>query len=120
MTLSNLLQLSCALALCCALPLSAQVATGTINVTVVDGTGAVVPAATIKISNNNTGLSRTGNSNEHGELLIPFLPVGEYALSVESPGFKKTAIARVPLQASQTAVISVALQPARAPPVCEL
>src|SRR5260221_10338435 len=111
MTLSNLLQLSCALALCCALPLSAQVATGTINVTVVDGTGAVVPAANIKVSNKNTGLSRTGNTNERGELLIPFLPVGEYALSVESAGFKKTAISRVPLQVDQTAGIRVPLQP---------
>src|SRR6267142_4931947 len=111
MILSNRLQLSCALALCCALPLYAQVATGTINVTVVDGTGAVVPAALVKISNNNTGLSRTGNTNERGELLIPFLPVGEYALSVESAGFKKTAIARVPLQVDQTAGVRVTLQP---------
>src|SRR5258708_2412174 len=111
MTLSNLLQLSCALALCCVIPLPAQVATGTINVTVVDGTGAVVPAALVKISNNNTGLSRTGNTNERGELLIPFLPVGEYSLSVESAGFKNTAIARVPLQVDQTAGIRVALQP---------
>src|SRR5258708_22709261 len=112
MTLSNLLQLSCALALCCALPLSAQVATGTINVTVVDGTGAVVPAALVKISNNNTGLSRTGNTNERGELLIPFLPVVEYSLRVESAGFNKPPIARVPLLAADNASMPDALHPA--------
>src|SRR6266851_4964583 len=108
--LSKLICLCCALFLC-SLPLAAQVATGTINVTVVDGTGAVVPAALVRINNNNTGLSRTGNTNERGELLIPFLPVGEYAIGVESAGFKKTAIARVPLQVDQTAGIRVTLQP---------
>jgi Carboxypeptidase regulatory-like domain len=111
MTSSSFFRLCCALSLCCVIPLKAQVATGTINVTVADSTGAVVPAATVKVNNNNTGLSRTGTTNERGELLIPFLPVGEYSISVESAGFKKTAIARVPLQVDQTAGIHVALQP---------
>ena len=41
-------------------PGRAQVATGTINVTVADGTGAMVPGASIKVTNNGTGLLRTG------------------------------------------------------------
>ena len=42
-------------------PGKAQVATGTINVTVADGTGAMVPGASIKLTNNGTGLLREGS-----------------------------------------------------------
>ena len=49
-------------------PGKAQVATGLINVTVADATGAVVPGASIKVTNNGTGLLRAGSANERGEL----------------------------------------------------
>ena len=44
----------------------AQVATGTINVTVADATGAMVPGASIKVTNNGTGLLRAGVANDRG------------------------------------------------------
>ena len=58
MSLSNTFRFLLALSLCCLVPLEAQVATGTINITVVDSSGAVVPGAAVKLSNNNTGLAR--------------------------------------------------------------
>src|SRR5260370_28573782 len=89
----------------------AQVATGTINVTVADGTGGMVPGASIKVTNNGTGLVRAGIANERGELSIPYLPVGQYSISVQIAGFKKTNIDQVVLQVDQTASIHVTLQP---------
>src|SRR6266576_3564120 len=92
-------------------PGKAQVATGTINVTVADATGAMVPGASIKVTNNGTGLLRAGVANERGELSIPYLPVGQYSIVVEISGFKRTSIDQVVLQVDQTASVHVTLQP---------
>ena len=108
------MQFSRALALLCLfslVPGKAQVATGTINVTVADATGAVVPGASIRITNNGTGLVRTGLANDRGELSISYLPVGQYAIAVQTVGFKKTTIDQVVLQVDQTASVHVSLQP---------
>src|ERR1043166_1201366 len=78
-----------------------QVATGTINVTVGDATGAMIPGASIKVTNNGTGLLRSGLANERGELSVQYLPVGQYSITVESAGFKKTSIEQVVLQVDQ-------------------
>src|ERR1041385_8000842 len=107
MTLSRMLRLFFVLSVTFLVRLNAQVATGNITVTVNDGTGAVVPGASVKVTNNNTGLVRTGASNERGELLIPFLPVGQYSIGAESPGFKTTSIAVVVLQVDQTASLHI-------------
>jgi len=88
----------------------AQVATGTIDITVADNTGAMVPRAAIKVTNNGTGLARAGTANERGELSIAYLSVGQYSISVEAAGFKTTTIDQVVLQVDQTAAIHVTLQ----------
>lgn len=98
----------------------AQVATGTINVTVADATGAMVPGASIKVTNNGTGLLRAGIANERGELSIPYLPVGQYSIAVEMAGFKRTSIDQVVLQVDQTASIHVTLQPGEVREVIEV
>lgn len=101
-------------------PGKAQVATGTISITVADGTGAMVPGASVTVTNNGTGLVRSGTSNERGELSVQYLPVGQYSISVQIAGFKKTAIERVVLQVDQTASIRVTLQPGEVREVIEV
>ena len=110
MSLLRISRLLGVLSLCSLVPLNGQVASGTINVTVEDTTGAVVPGASVTATNNNTGLVRTGNANERGELVVPFLPVGEYSIRVGATGFKTTTIGRVPLRVDQTAAVHVTLQ----------
>ena len=102
------------------IPLWAQVATGTINISAVDATGGMVPGAAVQLTNNGTGLTRTGTANERGELSIPYLPVGQYSISVQTPGFKKTTIDQVVLQVDQTASIRVTLQPGEVREVIEV
>src|SRR4029077_9820469 len=58
--------------------------------------------------------------NERGELSISYLPVGQYSISVQTPGFKKTTIDRVVLQVDQTASIHVTLQPGEVREVIEV
>ena len=120
MTLSNILRALLVLFLCVPVRMIAQVANATMSVTVHDGTGAVVPGASVKVINNNTGQGRTGATNERGELQIPFLPTGEYSVSAESPGFKKTTIASVVLQVDQTAGIHITLQPGEVREIVEV
>src|SRR6478672_10544881 len=109
-----------ALSVFVSLPGSAQIATGTINVTVADGTGAMVSGASIRITNSGTGLLRTGIANERGELSVSYLPVGQYSITVETAGFKKTSIDQVVLQVDQTASIHVSLQPGEVKEVIEV
>jgi hypothetical protein len=112
--------LLCVIALVFSVPGKAQVATGTINITVSDASGGVVPGAAITVTNNGTGLVRTGAANERGELSISYLPVGQYSIGVQTPGFKKTAIDQVVLQVDQTASIHVTLQPGEVREVIEV
>src|SRR4051794_9360957 len=120
MTLSWTLRILLVLSLCRAGQLNAQVANATMNVFVQDATGAIVPGAAVTVTNNNTGQVRTGVSNDRGELQIPFLPVGEYSVTANSTGFKKTTIASVVLQVDQTAGIRVTLQPGEVHEIVEV
>ncbi|MBO0859414.1 MAG: TonB-dependent receptor, partial [Chloracidobacterium sp.] len=67
---------------------SAQVLYGSIVGTVTDQTGAVVPNAIVKATNNATGLSRQATADSSGNYSIPNLLEGDYELSVSAGGFK--------------------------------
>jgi hypothetical protein len=60
---------------------------GSVEGTVADSTGAVVPGVTLKLTNEATGLSFTAASNEAGYFRFPVVPVGNYDLSAESKSF---------------------------------
>ncbi|HXP47734.1 MAG TPA: carboxypeptidase-like regulatory domain-containing protein, partial [Terriglobales bacterium] len=52
-----------------------------------DETGAVVPNATIRITNRDTGLRRTASTDAAGRFNLPQLKPGNYSVRVEAPGF---------------------------------
>jgi len=56
--------------------------------TVTDPSGSVVPNAAIAITNVETGIVRSVNSNDAGQYLVPNLQIGHYNLKVEAKGFK--------------------------------
>jgi outer membrane receptor protein involved in Fe transport len=64
-----------------------QAVTASINGTVFDQTGAVVPEAKVMVKNVSTGLERETVTNQSGYYTIPLLPVGEYELTAEREGF---------------------------------
>lgn len=68
-------------------PLSAQ-NLGSIVGLVTEATGAVVPGAEIKVTNQDTGVVRTLQSDSTGNYLAPALPAGRYSIEVSSRGFK--------------------------------
>ena len=69
-------------------PASAQVLYGSVVGTLTDETGAVVPKATVTVTNTSTGLSRQATTNDIGYYSIPNLPEGSYDLAVAAGGFK--------------------------------
>jgi hypothetical protein len=52
--------------------------TGTISGTVTDTSRALVIGASIKIQNQNTGLTTTTESNADGSFVVPGLPIASY------------------------------------------
>ena len=73
---------------CPARPAAAQVLYGSIVGTLTDQTGAVVPKATVTVTNTSTGLSRQATTDEAGYYSIPNLLEGAYDLSVSASSFK--------------------------------
>ncbi len=67
---------------------SAQAPTGTILGTITDPSSAVIANATITISNQATGASRTVSANAEGIYSAPALQAGQYEVHVEAPGFR--------------------------------
>ena len=67
---------------------SAQVLYGSMVGTLTDQSGAVVPKATVIVTNTSTGLSREATTNDDGYYSIPNLPEGNYDLVVTATGFK--------------------------------
>ncbi len=67
----------------------------TIQGLVTDSTGAVIPGATINISNLATGIERAATSNDTGNYSFLLVEVGDYAISCENPGFKTASVTGV-------------------------
>ncbi len=60
---------------------------GSLTGTVSDQNGAVVPGATVAIRNVSTGLTRSVTVSENGTWRFAVLPLGEYEVKAEAPGF---------------------------------
>src|SRR5258708_2218104 len=89
---------------------SAQTITASVTGTVSDSTGAVVPNATITATNGSTNLSYPATTNQSGVYNLLFLPAGQYNVTAEAKGFKKTVLGPFTLEVNQIARVDVALQ----------
>ena len=65
----------------------AQVTTASILGRVVDGTGGVVPGASITADNAGKQTTRSVITDDSGSFTLDFLPVGEWTVTVDMPGF---------------------------------
>jgi hypothetical protein len=84
--------------------------TATISGTVNDTTGAVVPKATVTLTNTGTNLSRTVVTDSGGSYLFTLVPIGTYRLTVEQTGFQKYVREGIVLNLNQNAKLDVALK----------
>src|SRR6185369_12515848 len=65
----------------------AQSGQGSVEGTVIDSSGAVVPGIAVKLTNTATNLSFTVESNETGYFRFPVIPIGNYDLVAEGKSF---------------------------------
>lgn len=76
------------LSVTCISPLSkAQSNAATLTGTVTDSTGAVIPKATVAITDEATGVERTASSDASGFFSFVGVPIGTYDVKVSAPGF---------------------------------
>ncbi|MDE0104781.1 MAG: TonB-dependent receptor [Bryobacterales bacterium] len=66
----------------------AQRTTANLYGVVHDTSGAVVPGVTVLLVNEETGARIQATSDERGEFLATFIPIGSYTLAAEANGFK--------------------------------
>ena len=65
-----------------------QVVTGAILGRVTDTTGAVVPGVSVQIQNVDTGFSQAVQTDAGGRYAARNLPLGNYSVTVQQPGFQ--------------------------------
>ena len=87
-----------------------QTSTGTLQGTVSDPKGSIVPGATIKIQSVDTGLERTTVTESSGLYVFNFLPVGRYVVTASAPGFKGTKVQNVVVEIGQSRALDVTLE----------
>ncbi len=90
--------------------LSGQTITGAFTGTITDATGAVVPGTKVTATNERTGVQFTATSTAAGVYNLLFLPVGEYTLSAEIQGFKRSQLGPFRLEVNQTARVDIAME----------
>lgn len=81
-----------------------------LNGTVTDPTGAAIPQARVTLTNVDTNLALTAESNNSGLYRFPTVPPGHYSLTTEVKGFQKFQQSGIVLTVSQQATIDVTLQ----------
>ena len=70
------------------LPTAGAQVSATLNGTVTDATGAVIPGANVVLTNDATKESRTGVSNDSGYFAFPALLPATYSIRIDAKGFK--------------------------------
>ncbi|HTS61839.1 MAG TPA: TonB-dependent receptor [Candidatus Acidoferrales bacterium] len=83
---------------------------GSIVGRVTDPSGAVVPDATVVVSNPATGSRSTATTNADGIYRVPLLPPGLYQIEVTSRGFKKALRNDVEVRVADRLDINIALE----------
>lgn len=66
------------------------ITSGTVVGTITDSTGAIVPSATVTITQSDAGAVRTVKTNESGQYRFPFVKPGDYVISASSAGLATT------------------------------
>ena len=97
-----------------------QLTTADILGTVTDASGAVIPNATVVLTNTGTNEKRTATSNNSGDYTFTFLAVGHYSISVKAPGFQASITKDLAVEAGDRARNDVHLAPGSTDTVVEV
>jgi hypothetical protein len=90
---------------------AAQTVTGTIQGTVTDTSGAVLPGVTVTIKNTDTGAQRTAVTNGAGIYVASFMPLGRYQVRAELSGFGTVLRESIQVALNETAIVDFKMDP---------
>src|SRR6516162_2637021 len=88
-----------------------QAVNGSLLGTIMDSSGGTVPNAKVTITESQTGVSRTANTNESGNYSFADVPPGTYAVTAEQPGFKRASRTGVDVIVNTTGRVDLSLTP---------
>jgi hypothetical protein len=100
-----------AVALFSAAILLSQGSRGSIRGTVTDATEAIVPGSKVTLTNVQTGVQLTAESDALGNYLFDFLAAGTYRIEVELAGFKKVTRDNIVLEVARHLRVDLILEP---------
>ncbi len=109
--------LRCCLLVClfgalCSVSLMAQVLYGTLTGTVQDKTGAIVPNASVTLTNQDTGDARTVQADSHGDYLFVNLLPAHYTIKIApTANFSGFTEKDVNVEVNREARVDITLQP---------
>jgi len=89
---------------------NAQQTLGSINGTVLDPSGAAVPASKVTITDAEIGVTRTVTAQANGYFQVFNLPVGTYKVQAVHDGFDTTDVAGVVVQEAHATTLSISLK----------
>ena len=90
--------------------LPAQTTGGRILGRVSDASGASLAGVAVRLISEQTGVSLAATTNTAGDYQFPEVPVGNYRLEFEHPGFKKTAQTGITLLVNEVLTLNMTLQ----------
>src|SRR6202035_1290899 len=82
------------------LPGFAQTISGSIAGRVIDAQGAVVPNASVTVTESSKNLRVSSKTSAGGDFLVPGLLPGNYSITIEANGFKKLPRSGITLNAN--------------------
>src|SRR5690606_10178954 len=84
--------------------------TGSMSGTITDPAGAVVPGATVTITNMETGASRTATTSSQGTFNVEALAPGSYMVAVEGSGFKRSVARDIAVSVNVNAQVNISME----------
>src|SRR6266849_529716 len=87
-----------------------QAVTGRLLGTILDPSGAGVPAAQLTVTSQETGIVTKLQSDSAGNYIAPSLPPGTYSVRVEAQGFRAAVASENTVNVAQTTRVDVTLQ----------
>src|SRR5882724_8444815 len=84
--------------------------TATLQGTVTDQRGSVIPTASVTVRNRATSFERTAQTDSDGNYQFAALRVGNYTVEVKLQGFKTNTVDILPVEVARTVVLNFQLE----------
>ena len=89
----------------------AQIKSSAITGSVTDQSGALVPAATVVVTNEDTNIDVTVKTNEAGQYTAPYMSAGRYRVAITAGGFQTFLHTGITIGTSTTVRLDAVLVP---------